>query len=95
MRRLKITSLPNINKWIDRDELMLHSCFQILQDFIEKEKGVVHCNYEAHKDFVDELRFLNNWWQTRKLGSNHDDEDDKVDDEMLIRLMKIRKSLWT
>lgn len=94
MRRLKITSLPNINKWIDRDELMLHSCFQILQDFIEKEKGDIHCNYEAHKDFVDELRFLYAWWQERKYKPTPDKQMDE-DDAMLSRLMKIRTSLWT
>jgi hypothetical protein len=94
MRRLKITSLPNINKWIDRDELMLHSCFQILQDFIEKEKGDEHCNYEAHKDFVDELRFLYGWWKNRKNKHTTDEQMDE-DDVMLIRLIKIRTSLWT
>ena len=93
MRRLKITSLPNINKWVDRDEIMLHSCFQILQDYIKKEKGDTHCNYEAHKDFVDEIRFLNDWWQKRKVNRNQ--EDEKTDNEMLIRLITVRTSLWT
>jgi len=92
MRKLKITSLPNINKWIDRDEIMLHACFQILVDFIKIEKGDVHCNYEAHKEFVDELRFLYNWWELRRVKNILDENED---DEMLLRLMKIRKTLWT
>lgn len=94
MRRLKINSLPNINKWVDRDELMLHACFQILQDYIEKEKGDEHCSYEHHKDFVDELRFLNDWWKVRKNKPTPDEQMDE-DDAMLNRLMKIRTSLWT
>lgn len=94
MRILKIESLPPSKDWIDRDEIMLHACFQILQDCMEKEKVDTHCNYEAHKDFVDEVRFLNKWWKKRKKGERCSDQM-KEDDKMLIRLMKIRTSLWT
>ena len=90
MRTLKIQSLPNAKQWVDRDTLMLHACFQILTDFIELEKGDNHCNYEAHKDFVDEVRRLYIWW---KLRLNLVDSD--RDNEMLERLIKIRESLWT
>ena len=38
MRILKIDSLPNAKQWVDRDHIMLHACFQILQDCVEKEK---------------------------------------------------------
>jgi hypothetical protein len=62
MRTLKINSLPGGRSWIDRDIVMLHACFQILCDYIEKEKGDEHVSYESHKDFVDEVRFLYNWW---------------------------------
>ncbi len=95
MRLVKITTLPKASEsWIDRDVIMLHSCFQILVDCVEKEGVDTHCNYEAHKDFVDEVRFLYQWWKIRSDRDwklNSDDEDD----EMLLRLMKIRKSLWT
>ena len=90
MRKLKINSLPSKKRWIDRDIIMLHACFQILQDCVEEEKVDTHCDYEAHKDFVDEVRFLYNWWLVRKDSLSSDE-----DDEMLIRLMKIRTSLWT
>jgi len=92
MRTLKISSLPSKKDWVDRDEIMLHACFQILQDCVDLEKVDSHCNYEFHKDFVDEVRFLYKWWQTRKTAT---DEHQEIDDEMLIRLMKIRTSLWT
>lgn len=90
MRTLKINSLPSAKNWIDRDEIMLHACFQLLEDCMEKENVDTNCNYEAHKDFVDEVRFLYQWWKTRK-----QQDEDTQDDEMLIRLMKIRTSLWT
>lgn len=93
MRVLKIDSLPNSRHWVDRDNLMLHACFQILQDCVEKEHVDTHCNYESHKEFVDEVRFLYEWWLKRK----NDDSPDNYsgDDEMLNRLMKIRSFLWT
>ena len=95
MRILKIESLfPVSEGWIDRDEIMLHSCFQILKDCVEKEHVDTDCNYEVHKEFVDEVRFLYHWWieRAKKIRS---DELSKEDDLMLIRLMKIRTSLWT
>ena len=74
-----------------RDEFLeFGQLFQLLEDCVEKENVDTHCNYEAHKDFVDEVRFLYQWWKTRK-----QQDEDTQDDEMLIRLMKIRTSLWT
>lgn len=94
MRKLKIKSLPNKKTWVDRDEIMLHACFQILVDYIEIENGDVHCNYEAHKDFIDEIRFLYKWWKKRiKVKNSY--EYMKEDNKMLKRLIKIRCSLWT
>lgn len=93
MRLLKIESLPCSKNWTDRDEIMLHCCFQILKDFIEKENGDTHCNYEAHKDFVDEIRFLYKWWETRSKKSWA--ENSSEDDLMLLRLVKVRTEMWT
>lgn len=73
---------------------MLHACFQILKDCVEKDHVDTHCNYEIHKHFVDEVRFLYNWWLKRK-DEHWGDLDNKIDDEMLLRLMKIRTQLWT
>lgn len=96
MRILKIDSLPNAKQWVDRDEIMLHACFQILQDCVEKGHVDTYCHYEHHKEFVDEVRFLYNWWLGRKNSDTSDNYDvDDEDDEMLLRLMKIRTSLWT
>ena len=95
MRILKIESLPSSKIWYDRDTIMLHACFQILKDCVEKEHVDTHCNYESHKDFVDEVRFLYKWWNERIEDTDYDDAQMKEDDEMLMRLMKIRTSLWT
>jgi hypothetical protein len=94
MRYLKIESLPPKSEWRDRDEIMLHSCFQILKDCVEKEKVDTHCNYETHKEFVDEVRFLYDWW-IKRMKNPMSNEQMEEDDLMLIRLMKIRRSLWT
>jgi len=95
MRILRIESLPPMNvRWIDRDMIMLHSCFQILKDFIEKEKGLEHSNYETHKHFIEEAKFLYNWWNERVNVSNNLFQNEE-DNEMLIRLIKIRLFLWT
>lgn len=93
MRILKIYSLPSAKTWVDRDHIMLHACFQILQDCVEKENVDTRISYEAHKDFVDEIRFLYEWWLKRKNDTSFDNDDE--DNKMLNRLMKIRLSLWT
>lgn len=97
MRLLKIHSLPSTKQsgWVDRDEIMLHACFQILIDCVEKEDILNDGDYEAHKETIDEIKFLYDWWNKRKDKIIMNDEQDKEDDEMLIRLMKIRTFLWT
>jgi len=93
MRILKLENLPKMTiRWVDRDIIMLHACFQILQDCVDKENVDTHSCYKEHKESIDEIRALYKWWQIRKSDVN---SDDSKDDEMLIRLMKIRKFLWT
>ena len=60
---------------------------------MEQEGVDNHCNYEAHKEFVDEVRFLYNWWQQNKNAPMLDEQDEAQ--EMLERLIKIRQQLWT
>jgi hypothetical protein len=95
MRILQIASLPTAKQWVDRDEIMLHSCFQILKDCIEKEKVDTHCNYDTHKHFVDEARFLYKWWKKRVKLKKMVCDQHVEDNAMLLRLMKIRLMLWT
>jgi len=95
MRILKINSLPTAKTWLDRDELMLHACFQLLEDCMEKEHVDTHCSYDVHNKFVEEVRFLYKWWQIRKNKETYTNKEYEEDDKMLIRLMKIRRMLWT
>ena len=95
MRILKIESLPSASKkWVDRDSIMLHACFQILKDCVEKEAVDTHCNYEKHKEQVDEVRYLYNWW-IKRMNKITSDKKSEEDDLNIIRLMKIRNFLWT
>jgi hypothetical protein len=89
--------------WCDKDEIMLHACFQLLVDCIEKENL-----FEGATDFTQddeheaaklELQTLYEWWGMRK----HKDQSIHslstrqydLDNEMLIRLIAHRRWLWT
>ena len=54
---IKIKSLRRT--WTDRDEVMLHACFQILVDFVEKEKPFEWFG-DPDKDFKD-TKGLEEW----------------------------------
>jgi len=93
MRNLNITTLPTVKEgWVDRDMIMLHACFQLLTDFVEKEDGLVHSNYVEHKETIDELTELYTWWKSSYTSVTI---DDVVADENLARLVKHRSFLWT
>lgn len=92
MRKLAIESLPSSKFWIDRDEIMLHSCFQILKDCVEKE-NICEDPFK-NKDIIKEIKFLYKWWNKRN-KSLYTDKQIIEDESMLLRLIKIRTSLWT
>ena len=95
MRLKKIHSLPESKHWVDRDAIMLHACFQILEDYIEKEDGLNHACKKTYKKIHNELRELNEWWQMRKKSIHGEELDNKEDTIMLARLIKHRTFLWT
>lgn len=94
MRILRINSLPSVKDkgWVDRDMIMLHACFQTLVDFVEEEEGLNHSNYEVYKETIDEIKYLYDWWIDNSATVSI---DDKVADEHLMRLVKVRGFLWT
>ena len=137
MKTLKIETLTGY--W-DKDELMLHACFQILVNFVKREwdegkgwRGETWASYhdleKCEKDLksqgytkkmikteIDGLKRSNeitkeiwdlyNWWTKIRPNRNPDrcaDWDDNKadfvedveDTEMLNRLMKVRRALWT
>ncbi len=75
--RLKINSLND--KWHDRDEILLHASFQILADFMEKEKPgkiIDWSHYKLHRQTWKEMNSLYSWWKKER-PSRKDPIDDK------------------
>lgn len=100
---LKIDTLTE--GWSDKDNVMLHACFQLLIDCIEKEKLHELTDWSQSEQFVEakkEIDILEDWWRQRITAEEqgkihpefHTDEYEK-DNEMLIRLIKVRQYLWT
>jgi hypothetical protein len=99
---LKIKSLSK--SWCDNDKVMLHACFKLLVNCIEKENLLSNETFDwKHSNEVvkekKELELLYKWWQQRvkkdlKVDSLNDAQYHE-DNSMLIRLIKIRHRLWT
>ncbi len=92
--------------WCDKDVVLLHACFQVLTDCIEKENLLeAHANWdtdETLKPVKEEIEFLYHWWKDRReiedngeAGEIWTEKQYEIDTEMLIRLIKIREFLWT
>lgn len=95
---LKIESLPD--DWRDKDSIILHACFQLLKDFVEKE-DVAHRknNWEADESRVAakaEIDELYTWWLSYgDEGGTIDKEKYELENAMLTRLINVRWALWT
>ena len=95
MRLLKIQTLPPTKEsWCDRDYIMFHACFQLLVDWVEKEDGLNHCNYEAHKETLDVLKELYDWWKSIEDYSKDFENSDESQAKLEL-LVKNRGFLWT
>lgn len=99
---IKIDTLSD--EWSDREAVMLHACFQLLTDSVEKE-GILndpadwnHSN--EHVAARKEIEDLYIWWKNRI--ASHNTSLDSIwaenlfnkDTEMLIRLVRVRGFLW-
>ena len=63
MKRLSIHTLNKV--WCDKDEVLLHAAFQLLTDFIERERPDQIVNYNHNEQTVQrwtELQALYHWW---------------------------------
>jgi len=61
---VKIKSLPCT--WTDRDHIMAHVLFQILDDFINKEKPDLIIDWDSdpeHRQARDKMTEIINWWK--------------------------------
>ena len=86
-------------EWHDKDSVMLHACFQLLKDFVEKE-DVQHMKNnwnadEKHNTAKKEIDELYNWWASYAESSVPDEDSYDLENSMLIRLIKVRWALWT
>jgi hypothetical protein len=100
---LKIDTLSN--DWCDKDIVILHACFQLLMNCIEKENllnGHTDWNYnDEFKHARKEIIELQNWWTERKQRviddtiKELDEQQYSEDNSMLMRLIDIRRFLWT
>jgi hypothetical protein len=98
MKTLKIESLQK--GWSDKDEMMLHACFQLLKDCVEKEKLFEHSWKFVKSKNGKIIKELYEWWQTRNseefiLSINDWEHQYDFDTKQLIKLMKVRSYLWT
>jgi hypothetical protein len=64
--RIYIRSLPP--GYHDKDDMMLHGCFQLLVDWVEREKGLDWWDPEgiSQQHHHKELRALYEWWTVER-----------------------------
>jgi len=67
---MKILKIQSLDKgWCDRDEILLHAAFQVLTDFIEKERPgeVIDWNAdEVYRNAWKEMQDLYQWWKEKR-----------------------------
>jgi len=97
-------SIQSLNQdWCDKDVVMLHACFQLLKDCVEKEDLLSgHIDWNADEKFRKakaELEALYSWWHERLEAEKVDtfvfEDHYREDNQMLHRLIDIRWALWT
>lgn len=90
--------------WCDKDIVMLHACFQLLTDCVEKENLFQENQRCPENDKLNkataEIKALYDWWKLRQTskeaGLNELDSAQYAgDNAMLIRLVNVRHYLWT
>lgn len=67
--------------WHDKDEIILHAAFQLLCDFIEKEKPerTVDWNWnKLHKEAWKEIQALYKWWKVTRPARKGPLDDEKL-----------------
>lgn len=95
-----IRSLPPT--WNDRDQVMLHAAFQLLTDFVDRERpDYKTCSFDSlvleygdDSESIDtalQIRELYDWWQWRR----HNYHSLAADDDKLRLLMNVRRKLWS
>ena len=79
MKFIKITTLDK--GWHDTDELLLHAVFQLLVDFIEKERPEKMTDWscdQAHRKAWKDIKGLYKWWQNTRPNRKSPIEDKSI-----------------
>ncbi len=66
---LKLQNLKKNSEWCDKDQVLLYACFQLLVDFIEKEKPQNIVDYKNNKEQKKqwiELMALYRYWKRER-----------------------------
>lgn len=100
MEPSNILKIETLNEsWRDKDSIMLHACFQLLKDCVEKEDLLNgHTDWEVdekHRSAKLEIQELYNWWLSYAESDIPDSETYDIETKMLLRLVTIRWALWT
>ena len=84
---------------------MLCGNFKCLEVFIEDEKGIEKFEWAERNEIKQEIEFLYNWWKFKrnlewdfiyeKYSHDKSEAQEERETEMLVRLMKVRRYLWT
>lgn len=94
---LKIDTLDD--DWRDKDSVMLHACFQLLKDCIERENlldGDTDWSAdERHRLAKKEIEELYHWWISYTEPDVPDSASNETETRMLVRLVTVRWALWT
>lgn len=99
--RITVKTLPST--WNDRDRFLVHVMFQVLTDFIEKEKPDVHIDWDStkeHRFARDKMDELLGWWRSVYLKFDPYSEltidykkiaelEQKIDEELTRRLIEL------
>lgn len=90
--------------WWDVDTRLLHASFTLLESYVENEKPFKHIEWndtDESREHANEIHSLYMWWKWRKSADldyeSLEEENERYNEETenLIRLMKIRMTLWT
>ncbi|MBC3910055.1 hypothetical protein [Undibacterium umbellatum] len=100
MQPANILKIETLNEaWRDKNSVMLHACFQLLKDCVEKGQlfsGHVDLDVdERHRCAKIEIKELYEWWLSYSEPDIPDQESYEIETQMLIRLVKVRWVLWT
>ena len=88
---LKLQDLPKNSQWCDKDHVMLCACFQLLVDFIEKEKPDKIIDIKRHREqkrIWEELKSLYRYWKVER------PQLEKKNTVLLMKWGKKHKTKW-